>query len=122
MKEWCRKVQPVLQRLNQLVTATETIAGIRVILSRLKNIKVIMTVRVTCNLLVLRAVMFIQKSPKDANDGRLGERTSLNDIESVLQRPDWLAVAATVSATETLEVGYCLVKNIRDYYVGERGP
>ena len=71
-----------------------------------------MTVRVACNLLVLRAVMFIQKSPKDANDGRLRERTRLNDIESVLQRPDWLAVAAT----ETLETGYCLVKNIRDYY------
>lgn len=76
-----------------------------------------MTVRVACNLLVLRAVMFIQKSPKDANDGRLRERTSLNDIESVLQRPDWLAVVAT----ETLEVGYCLVKNIGGYYVGERG-
>ena len=54
-----------------------------------KNIKVIMTVLVACNLLVLRAVIFIQKSPKDANDGRLRERTSLNNIESVLQRPDW---------------------------------
>ena len=58
------------------MTATETFAGIRVILSRLKNIKVVMTVRVACNLLVLRAVMFIQKSPERRQWKTQGENES----------------------------------------------